>query len=345
MAETTAGFDLTTMVDSLSLLDAGGSESEAVQSAAKILGAIVPAAVEGVGELASSLAESFALRKKRDPLQTAAFIITKAAIMETLQVVGVGGGLAKFDLTAFNIAQLKANVEEINRKIDVILEAPFGQAVEFLEKALTHLDRGNFAKTIEELKNVKHNAVTAFQYAEGKADAPEVLRCKVLAKQLVIFSEILEQSYDGTMIIPFPLLEKSKKETIGKLIEIDVNSVQNFYNSQSISKFSWNRAEKQKRKEDTFDSLLQKAYPFISEGRGLTSNLGALELPFDLKVLPKYLPEGEEDAAHLVVGQLDHHPFHAKVWKEGHFACCTYGSAAKNTERQEVTFQVTPGWF
>ena len=91
MAETTAGFDLTTMVDSLSLLDAGGSESEAVQSAAKILGVIVPAAVEGVGELASSLAESFALRKKRDPVQTAAFIISKAAIMETLQV-GVGDG-------------------------------------------------------------------------------------------------------------------------------------------------------------------------------------------------------------------------------------------------------------
>ena len=91
MAETTAGFDLTTMVDSLSLLDAGGSESEAVQSAAKILGVIVPAAVEGVGELASSLAESFALRNKRDPAQTAAFIISKAAIMETLQV-GVGDG-------------------------------------------------------------------------------------------------------------------------------------------------------------------------------------------------------------------------------------------------------------
>ena len=85
-----AGFDLTTMVDSLSL-DAGGSESQAVQSAAKILGAIVPAAVEGVGDLASSLAESFALRKKRDPAQTAAFIISKAAIMETLQV-GVGDG-------------------------------------------------------------------------------------------------------------------------------------------------------------------------------------------------------------------------------------------------------------
>ena len=129
------------------------------------------------------------------------------------------------------------------------------------------------------------------------------------------------------------------------MIEIDVNSVQSFYNSQSIPKFTWNRAEKQKQKEDTFDSLLQKAYPFISEGRGLTSNLDALELPFDLKVLPKYLPEGEEDAAHLVVGQLDNQPFYAKVWEEGHFACCTYGSAAKNTEREEVTFQVTPGWF
>ena len=108
MAETTAGFDLTTMVDSLSL-DAGGSESQAVQSAAKILGVIVPAAVEGVGELASSLAESFALRKKRDPAQTAAFIISKAAIMETLQV-GVGDGHRLHDVLQFFETSLKNRI-------------------------------------------------------------------------------------------------------------------------------------------------------------------------------------------------------------------------------------------
>ena len=294
MAKTTLEKDLAKMVDNLSLREE--SESQTVNSVAKILGKIVP--IEGVEDFAGTLAESFALKQKSDAVQTGAYILTKAVILETLQLVGVGGGLAKLDLMAFNIAQLKAKVEEINRKLDIILDAPLGQAVEYLEMALIHLKQGDFSNTIKELENVKHHAMKAFQYAKSKGPALEILRWKVTAKQLKIFSEIIILSFDGTKIVPFPLLDKAKKEPISLLTQRDINEIQSFHDSQSTSWYSMNKAEKKKRRQDTLDFLLQTAYPFISEGRGLTNTLDPVELPCSFRVLHKVLPEGEEDAAY-----------------------------------------------
>ena len=107
----------------------------------------------------------------------------------------------------------------------------------------------------------------------------EVLRCKVLAKQLKIFSEILIQSYDGTKITPFALLEEGKKRSIVKLIENDVSAVQSFHDSDVNPWYTWNKAERSQQKQDLLDRLLQTTYPFISEGRGLTSCLAPLQMP------------------------------------------------------------------
>ena len=70
------------------------------------------------------------------------------------------------------------------------------------------------------------------------------------------------------------------------------------------------------------DTLLRTAYPFISEGKGLTSSWAPLVFPFNLKVLPRFLPEGEEDAACLTVGQHRGEPFSLWVWKDGEQAFC-----------------------
>jgi len=327
------------MVDNLSLGE-DASESQTVQSVAKILEKIAP--IKGVEDLADILAEHFALKQKSDAVQSGTYILTKVVILETLQLVGVGGGLAKLDLMAFNIAQLKKKVEEINRKLDIILDAPLGQAVEYLEMALVQLNHGDISNTIEELKNVKHYAMEAFQYAKGKGSPLEILRCKVTAKQLKIFSEILIQSYDGaTKIVPFPLLDKAKKEKISHLIEKDIMAVQSFHDSQSTSWYSLNKAEKKKQRQDTLDRLLQTVNPFISEGRGLTSTLEPLELPCNLRVLHKVLPEGEEDAASLVIGQLEGKPFTVKVWKDEDKVFCSYGTSAIITGKEEVTINIT----
>ena len=68
------------------------------------------------------------------------------------------------------------------------------------------------------------------------------------------------------------------------------------------------------------DSLLQTAYPFISEGRGLTSALSALaptSLSCELTLVADLLPEGEEDGAWVTVGQREGTPVTVKAWKEG----------------------------
>ena len=87
---------------------------------------------------------------------------------------------------------------------------------------------------------------------------------------------------------------------------------------------TWNKAEKAKKKQDITDSLLRTAYPFISEGKGLTSSLASLELPYNLNLvlMPQFLPEGEEDAAYLTIGQLEGKSFALWVWRDGELAIC-----------------------
>ena len=132
-------------------------------------------------------------------------------------------------------------------------------------------------------------------------------------------------AFDNNKIVPFSLLTKEKKQTIGNLIEDEVNGMQAFFDSYTTSILTFNKAEKAKKRQHLMDGLLRSAYPFISEGRALTSSLAplALELPYNIKVLPKYLPEGEEDFTTLILGQLGEKTLSVKIWKDGSRVFCT----------------------
>ena len=115
-------------------------------------------------------------------------------------------------------------------------------------------------------------------------------------------------------------MDKSKKQHISSLIEGDLKDIQDFFASQSVSWLTWDRAKTKKEKQDLLDSLLCASYPYISEGRGFTIELVDVELPYNLKVLPHTLPDGEEDAALITVGQWEGKPVMAKVWRDGEVA-------------------------
>ena len=332
MEKSASSTDLANLLESLTANNSGpvtaanvtGSAAAAATAAEQalknLLGAEVPleAGVEGAADF---FAEKLGLRSK-SLLQTSVFVLTKASILETAQLVGIGGGLAKLDLVAFEMAQLKKQVEEINQKLDVILSTPLKQAVDLFGKAMRHMENESIPGTIKELEKVRDHAIQAFHYAEGQGPKIENLKSAVSAKQLVILSEILIQSYDGTTVVPFTLLDEQKKRKISSLIEDEVRSLQRFHNSYKVSVLTWNKAEKAKKKQDITDSLLQTAYPFISEGKGLTSSLASLELPYNLKLLSQFLPEGEEDAACLTIGQHEGKPFSLWVWRDGELAVC-----------------------
>ena len=111
--------------------------------------------------------------------------------------MGVGSvGLAAMAV-AFQLSQIQRKVEEINRKLDVVLSAPLKLASAHLGKAWIHmesLESRGYADGIKELEKARDQALMAFQYAEGQGATMENLKNAVTAKRLSIFSEVLIQS-------------------------------------------------------------------------------------------------------------------------------------------------------
>jgi hypothetical protein len=63
--------------------------------------------------------------------QSAAYTITKVAIMEAVQLVGIGAGAATLNTTGFALAQIKATVEDIQRKVGFLLDGPLQEALDY----------------------------------------------------------------------------------------------------------------------------------------------------------------------------------------------------------------------
>ena len=325
--------ELDKLLKSVSLTNGGSAAQEALSN---LFGVEIPLDA-GVDGAAGFIATKLGLQSENSLIQTSVFVLTKAAILETAQLVGIGSGLAKLDLMSFKMAQLKKQVEQIDKKLDVILSTPLQLAVDFFGKAIRHMENENIPGTIDEIKKVRDHAMQAFLYTAGQGPRTENLKSGVLCKQLIILSEILVQSVINDAIVPFSLLDEKKKRTIASLIEDEVTSMQRFHDSHTVSMFTRNKAEKAKKKQDIMDQLLKPAYPFISEGRGLTNTLAQLEMPYNLRVLPMFLPDGIEDSASLVIGQLGEKPVIVRIWKDGGRAICSFGFSSKIVGEEEIT--------
>ena len=161
----------------------------------------------------------------------------------------------------------------------------------------------------------------AFRYVEAQGATTENLKSAAVAKQLIVMSEVLLEAFDNNKIVPFSLLTKEKKPDHRQ----PHRGRSQWNDSNTMSMLTFNKAEKVKKTQDLMDGLLRSAYPFISEGRGLTSSLTPLELPYNIKVIPKYVPEGEEDFTTLILGQLGEKPLSVKIWKDGsQFCTCSH---------------------
>ena len=94
--------DVANLIESLSVDDEGSRTEQVLLS---ILGVEVDAGVDWVS---GQFTEMLGLKSDNSLIQTAVFVVTKAAILEGAQLIGIGGGLAKGDL-----AKIMKKVEEI----------------------------------------------------------------------------------------------------------------------------------------------------------------------------------------------------------------------------------------
>ena len=279
--------DLGKLLESVSVTDSSGSAAE--EALSNLFGVEIPLDA-GVDGAAGFLATKLGFQSENSAIQTGIFVLTKSAILETAALLGVGAGLAKLDLDlmSFKMSKLTKQVEAIDKKLDLILSTPLKLAVDFFGKAMRLMESENISGTIEEIKKVRENAMRSIRYVEVQGASKENLKSGVVATKLIVMSEILLVAFDNTKIVPFSLLTIEKKQTIGNLIEDEVNDMQAFFDSHTMSRLTFNKAEKAKKRQDLMDGLLGSAYPFISEGRGLTNSQTQLELPYNLGVLLKY---------------------------------------------------------
>ena len=155
-----------------------------------------------------------------------AYELTKAALISSVDLMGIATGLAKVDLTGLAIAKIRAEVEELSRKLDVILGAPLKLAVKNLNMALIKMENHDIEGTVQELYEVKRHAMQAFVYAEGQGKKKGNLKNGVFALQIKICAEVLIQGYDKdeNKIYPFYLLPDNRKRMIGQLVDADIKN-------------------------------------------------------------------------------------------------------------------------
>ena len=122
---------------------------------------------------------------------------------------------------------------------------------------------------------------------------------------MLIFAQILVSSYDETeqVFLPFQMLsDKRKNILVHELEETIIKSIEQMKNVKTTTVF-WTSTRKKSIAQNILDNILTITYPYISEVRGWTHMRTVLneETSLKIKVTPKYVPHGEEDAADVTV--------------------------------------------
>jgi hypothetical protein len=132
-----------------------------------------------------------------------------------------------------------------------------------------------------------------------------------------MMGEVLRTSFneEKKTIQPFYLLPENKKGVIVDVMERHVKEIVDF--SEKMVKTSWFVTKKKSEKnQDAVDAVLKLAYPYLTEGKGLTDTLAVIKAPYSLKLMPKFLPDGHEDRTSFVIGREEGKSRSVEAWRK-----------------------------
>jgi len=261
--------------------------------------------------LVDTLAEKFGLSFKNSTTQTAVYKLSTVAVLETAQnVIGIGTGIAKGDLTGFTLAQIKSKLENIEQKLNIILDAPIKLALKYFSTAMTAMEFENIKQAVAVMDKVNDQAMLAYEYSIPEQKWEQA----VLAKKLKIMATTILHSADekSNTIIPFHVLKDNSKKMIAVEIEKDVIEAVDL--PKKIKSKRWLPMSDREKKwsQNLANEILMPAYQYLSHGFGWSSPLSP---PFDWKYKGCYLPVGAESKAPLSIvieGKMEQ----VHLWRE-----------------------------
>jgi hypothetical protein len=80
----------------------------------------------------------------------------------------------KLNLLGIQLGQIKALLEEMNQKLDVLLKTPLKTSIKLFQSSLNNLQHGDIKLAIEELKSAKAKALEALSIFEEVTEMVQI---------------------------------------------------------------------------------------------------------------------------------------------------------------------------
>ena len=243
-------------------------------------------------------------------LQVAAsftFSVVVYEIFTTVFDVAASQGL-NFNAQGIVMAQIKKDIKELTKKVDLLLHAEMRTAKSMLRKAVQYLStEETYPMAFQEFKDIKNRVEIAFNTVQG-------FEHQVFCKQTEIFSRFMIDTYDEDkkIFVPLPRISIAKKEVIATNIWNDVQDLHQEFNQVQRPRkrdflkrmFNADKPEKQQNQK-LYDTVLKFSTPIMLYYVKDLQEMDASEMV-------QYLPEGFDDSATM---KLDEHLV-IKFWKE-----------------------------
>ena len=299
---------LDTILASLTTADPG---SQLHQTLSAFLGSEVPL-YSVIENLADTIATKIGHSQKLD----AAYVLTKVVILESVRALEIGAGFTGMDLTGCTLDKILTIVEDIHKRLNIALDSPLKLALENFGNTVNQFKHRLIRRTVMEAEKMKDHAQHALTYIISQKTNLKNLKEASIAGILAMMGELMRTSYieEKNTIQPFYLLTESKKSLIVNVMEKHINDI--FDYGEKMEKSWFLTKKKRAKKQDAIDALLKVAYPFLTEGKGLTNSLAVIKAPYNLKLMPKFLPDGEEDRTSFIIGREDGISRIVEAWRE-----------------------------
>jgi len=148
--------------------------------------------------------------------------------------------------------------------------------------------------------------------------------------------------------------QKKKKNNIGDELERLVNKSLDLKNKVNTKGRLFRSDSKAAKVKDTFDSVLQVTYPYISEAKGWSSaktKVSSRSSKMHIQVMPKFVPFGFEDATEVKTGvkvnkgETAGGAINAKLWRDEKFIYSqdknNWIQAAINSESELISMEIS----
>ena len=223
-----------------------------------------------------------------------------------ISVALLGSTAKNIDLSALTLYQIKKSVEKIDRKVSKLLRAPLLNAIDHFNEVTDYFLSQDFEKAYVTLDKVLNNATDAFNKIADKNINIETFADCLKAAQLLIFSKIISESYDNgqKIFLPFSKLSKAKQSVISRFVLRNVDRCIELKKNVNVPMLAFNKEKKKSTIQDMLDSILQLAYPYVSQANEWTDFQTKIleDNKISFQINPRYLPMGEEDKTEVIVG-------------------------------------------